>query len=369
MPLRTTSILLLTLLIAATGCNRGQNRIDTVRLGTTDDVADVYQYTLTNSNGLKAEILNYGGAVRALYVPDRDCKLEDIVLGFDDYELYLKPNPHFGTLVGRYANRIGDARFTLDGVEYTLAKNNGPNHLHGGLKGFDHVIWDAEAVNTAEGPTLKLRYRGPDGEEGYPGSLDVTVTYTLTDRDELKIVYEARTDKTTVVNLTNHSYFNLAGVGSGDILGHVLTLNADNYTPVDAGLIPTGEIRPVTDSAMDFTKPMTIGSRINLVPGGYDHNYCINNPDGSLTLAATVYEPTAGRVMQVLTTQPGIQFYTGNFLNGTVHGKGTTYQEHAGFCLETQHYPDSPNKPNFPSTVLKPGQKYEQTTIYRFSVR
>lgn len=337
--------------------------------GKTNDGQNVYLYILTNSNGLKTEILTYGGVVKSLYIPDRNGKLDDIVLGFDNLRDYLERNPHFGTLVGRYANRIGNAKFTLKGINYTLAKNNGPNHLHGGIKGFDKVIWNDRIIETTDGPALKLTYLSKDGEEGYPGNLNVTVIYTLTNNNELKITYEAQTDKTTVINLTNHSYFNLAGVGSGDILNHVLTLNADHFTPVDDGLIPTGEIKPVRNTPMDFTKPAPIGSRIGRLKGGYDHNYCINNPDGSLTLAATVYEPKTGRVMEIFTTQPGVQFYTGNFLNGSLEGKDAVYYKHTGFCLETQHYPDSPNKPNFPSTVLQPGQKYDQTTVFKFSTR
>ncbi len=343
--------------------------IEKLPFGKTNDGQDVYQYVLTNSIGLKAEILTYGGIVKSLYVPDRNGKLADVVLGFDNLRDYLERNPFFGAIVGRYANRIANAKFTLNGTEYTLAKNNGPNHLHGGIRGFDKVVWNDEVIETGGGPALRLTYLSKDGEEGYPGNLNVTVTYTLTKENELKINYRAVTDKTTVLNLTNHSYFNLAGVGSGDVLGHVLTLNADNFTPVDDGLIPTGEIKPVGDTPMDFTKPKSIGSRIGRLKGGYDHNYCINNRDGSLTLAAAVYEPKTGRVMEVLTTQPGIQLYTANFLNGSLEGKGAVYDKHAAFCLETQHYPDSPNKPNFPSTELQPGRKYDQTTVFKFSTR
>jgi len=343
--------------------------IEKLPFGKTNDGQDVYQYVLTNPAGLKAEILTYGGIVKSLYVPDRNGKLADVVLGFDNLRDYLERNPFFGAIVGRYANRIANAKFTLKGTKYTLAKNNGPNHLHGGIRGFDKVVWNDEVIETGDGPALRLTYLSKDGEEGYPGNLKVTVTYTLTNENELKINYRAVTDKTTVLNLTNHSYFNLAGVSSGDVLGHVLTLNADNFTPVDDGLIPTGELKPVGDTPMDFTKPKSIGSRIGRLKGGYDHNYCINNRDGSLTLAAAVYEPKTGRVMEVLTTQPGVQLYTGNFLNGSLEGKGAVYDKHAAFCLETQHYPDSPNKPNFPSTELQPGQKYDQTTVFKFSTR
>jgi aldose 1-epimerase len=337
--------------------------------GTTLDGESVDLYTLTNTNGLKTQIMTYGGIVTTLHVPDRDSNLGDIVLGYDTLDEYIKDNPYFGALIGRCGNRLGKGRFTLNGVDYTLATNNDENHLHGGIKGFDKVVWDAEQMQTDEGPSLKLTYLSKDGEEGYPGNLNCTVIYTLTNNDELKISYEAETDKDTVVNLTHHSYFNLAGHGSGDILGHELMLNADNYTPVDEGLIPTGEIRPVKDTPMDFTKPMAVGARIDQVEGGYDHNYVINSSDGPLTLAASVYEPKTGRVMEISTSEPGIQFYSGNFLDGSIKGKGAVYNKHNGFCLETQHFPDAPNKPDFPSIVLKPGEKYTHLTVHKFSVR
>ncbi|MHC4911970.1 MAG: aldose epimerase family protein [Planctomycetota bacterium] len=337
--------------------------------GKTPDGESVDLYTLTNTNGLKTQIMTYGGIVTTLHVPDRDGNLGDIVLGYDTLDEYIKDNPYFGALIGRCGNRLGKGRFTLNGVEYTVATNNDENHLHGGIKGFDKVVWDAEQVQTDEGPALKLTYLSKDGEEGYPGNLNCTVIYTLTDNDELKVSYEAETDKDTIVNLTHHSYFNLAGHGSGDILGHELMLNADNYTPVDEGLIPTGEIRPVKDTPMDFTKPMAVGARIDQVEGGYDHNYVINNSDGPLALAASVYEPKTGRVMEVSTTEPGIQFYSGNFLDGSIKGKRAVYNKHNGFCLETQHFPDAPNKPDFPSIALKPGEKYTHLTVHKFSVR
>ena len=336
----------------------------------TPDGEQVHLYTLTNPNGLTAKITDYGAILVAMEAPDRDGKMADISLGYDNLDSYIKKGAYFGATVGRYANRIGGAKFELDGVEYKLAANNGPNHLHGGKKGFDKVVWKAEDV-TAEGDKaiLKLSYLSKDGEEGYPGNLACTVTYTLTKDDELKFSYEATTDKTTIINLTNHSYWNLAGEGNGDILGHELMLNADNYTPVDEGLIPTGEIRSVKDSPMDFTKPMTIGSRIEKVGMGYDHNYVINS-GGEPTLAARVHEPTSGRVMEVRTTEPGIQFYTGNFLDGSITGKsGRAYEKHYAFCLETQHFPDSPNKPDFPSVVLKPGETYTTVTIHKFYTR
>jgi aldose 1-epimerase len=339
--------------------------------GQTADGREVTLYTLTNTNGLRAKITNYGAILVSLEVPDRDGNLADITLGLDALDGYLAGHPYFGATVGRYANRIGKARFVLDGNEYKLAANNGENHLHGGIKGFDKVVWRPEDLWANDNEALlKMSYISEDDEEGYPGNLACTVTYTLTKDDELKISYEAETDKTTVVNLTNHSYFNLAGQGTCDILGHELTLNADKYTPVDEGLIPTGEIRSVKDSPMDFTAPCSIGSRIEQVAGGYDHNYVINSSGGTLALAARIHEPTSGRVMEIYTTEPGVQLYAGNFLDGTLTGKaGKVYKKHYGFCLETQHFPDSPNKPNFPSAVLLPGQKYTSETVHRFHTK
>ncbi|UCF42229.1 MAG: galactose mutarotase [Planctomycetota bacterium] len=337
--------------------------------GKTPDGESVDLYTLTNNNGLKAQIMTYGGIVTTLHVPDGDGQLGDIVSGYDTLDEYIKENPYFGALIGRCGNRIGKGKFTLNGVEYTLATNNGPNHLHGGIKGFDKVVWDAEPMETDEGPALKLNYLSKDGEEGYPGNLNCTVIYTLTNNDELKVSYEAETDKDTVVNLTHHSYFNLGGHHSGDILGHELMLNADNYTTVDEDLIPTGQIKPVKGTPMDFTKPMAVGARIDQVKGGYDHNFVLNSCDGSLALAASVYEPKTGRVMEISTTEPGIQFYSGNFLDGSLKGKGAVYNKHNAFCLETQHFPDAPNKPDFPSIVLKPGEKYTHLTVHKFSAR
>jgi aldose 1-epimerase len=333
------------------------------------DGKKVYSYTLTNSNGLKAEIINFGGIITKLYVPDRKGNFADIVTGYDTVEDYISNGGYFGALIGRYGNRIAKGKFNLNGVEYKLAQNNGENHLHGGIKGFDKVVWDAEEMKVDNGIALKLFYLSKDGEEGYPGNLSCTVIYTLTNDNELKISYEAETDKATVINLTNHSYFNLGGHDSGDILGHEMMLKADHFLPVDEGLIPTGLIEPVKGTPMDFTKPMTIGSRIDQVKGGYDHNYCLNSSDGSLALAVEVYEPDSGRVMQIFTTQPGIQFYTGNFLNGSNQGKGAIYYKHTGFCLETQHFPDSPNRANFPFVVLRPGQKYKQLTVHKFFVK
>lgn len=335
--------------------------------GKTKEGQAVDLYTLTNANGMAVKITNYGGIVTSLKVPDKNGQLDDVVLGFDSLDKYLEGHPYFGALVGRYGNRIARGKFTLNGTEYQLAANNGENHLHGGIKGFDKVVWNAEIVKKENEVGIKLSYLSKDGEEGYPGNLSVVVIYTLTKNNELKILYEAETDKPTPVNLTHHSYFNLKGAGNGDILGHLMTFAADRFTPVDEGLIPTGELKSVKDTPMDFTVPKSIGERIDRVKGGYDHNYVLNDWDGSLKQAAKVVEPTSGRVMEVWTTEPGLQFYTGNFLDGTITGKnGKVYQKHFGFCLETQHFPDSPNNPGFPSTILEPGEKYTHTTIYRF---
>ncbi|HLE01758.1 MAG TPA: aldose epimerase family protein [Bdellovibrionota bacterium] len=343
--------------------------------GKTADGTSVELYTLTNAQGLKASIMTYGALVTKLEVPDRNGKLGDIVLGFDNLDGYLAGHPYFGATIGRVANRIAKGKFTLDGKQYSLATNNGPNHLHGGTAGFDKRVWKAEPIVSNEGPAVKFTYRSPDGEEGYPGNLDVSVVYTLTNQNELKIQYAATTDQATPVNLTNHSYFNLAG--GGDILGHDLTIHAKRFTPVDETLIPTGKLQSVKKSPMDFTKSHQIGERIAQLkgnpekgnPGGYDHNYVLNNGTGKLAPAARVREPNSGRVMEISTTEPGIQFYSGNFLDGTLKGKGgVVYQKHAGFCLETDHFPDSVNQPKFPSVILRPGKTYTQTTIHKFSV-
>lgn len=336
--------------------------------GKTPDGRDVELYTLKNARGAEARIMNYGGVVVSLKVPDRQGTMGDIVAGFDKYDDYLKPPPYFGAIIGRYGNRIGNARFRLDGVEYVLAKNDGPNQLHGGTRGFDKRLWQASLLSPQ---SLELKYLSKDGEEGYPGNLNATVRYTLTDANELKIEYSAVTDKDTVVNLTNHSYFNLAS--DGDILNHEVWINADRFTPVDRGLIPTGELKSVAGTPFDFRKATAIGARIGekdqqlTFAGGYDHNWVLNRTGSGLELAARVVEPKSGRVMEVLTTEPGLQFYTGNFLDGTLKGKGRTYTRRSAFCMETQHFPDSPNKPDFPSTVLKPGSTYQSTTVYRFS--
>ena len=340
--------------------------------GKTADGQAVDAVTMTNGKGIEAKVITYGGIIISLKAPDREGKPGDIVLGFDNLDGYLRGHPYFGAIIGRYGNRIGAGKFVLDGVEYKLAVNNGPNHLHGGIKGFDKVVWKIERAQAkGDEAILKLSYLSKDGEEGYPGNLRCTVTYTLTADNELKIRYEATTDKATVLNLTNHSYWNLAGQGNGDILGHELMLNAERYTPVDEGLIPTGELKSVKGTPMDFTKPMTIASRIKQVDiGGYDHNFVLNGKAGKMQLCATVYEPTSGRAMEIRTTQPGVQFYTGNFLDGTLTGKdGKVYKKHYAFCLETQHFPDSPNKPQFPSVVLKPGGKYDTTTVHKFSAK
>jgi len=340
--------------------------------GKMPDGTGVTLYTLENQHGLVARITNYGAILTELHVPDRNGRTANVVLGFDNLEQYLKGHPGFGATIGRVANRIARGKFTLDGKEFTLALNNGPNHLHGGIKGFDKFVWKSRALHcTASEAAVEFTYFSRDGEEEYPGNLSVTVVYTLTSKNELKIDYTAATDKATPVNLTNHSYFNLAE--SGDILGHELMLAAGYYTPVDENLIPTGEIRSVKGTAMDFTKPTAIGSRFNQLttkPLGYDHNFVLNGGGKSLALAATVYEPKTGRVMELFTTEPGVQFYTGNFLDGKFTGVGgAVYQQHHGFCLEAQHFPDSVNRPNFPSVILRPGQTYRQMTVHKFSTK
>ena len=343
--------------------------------GNTAEGKAVELYTLTNTHGIEVRVMTYGGVIVSVQTPDKGGHLVDITLGFDTLAPYLAKNPYFGAIVGRYANRIGGAKFTLDGKEYTLAKNDGPNSLHGGLKGFDKVVWQAQSFQKSAEVGVILNYTSADGEEGYPGTVHATVTYTLNDKNEFSIDYQATTDKATPINLTNHTYFNLAGEGNGNILSEELMLNADHFTPVDATLIPTGKIVSVKGTPLDFTKPTTIGARINdpyeqMVLGkGYDHNFVINRTAPGLTLAARAYDPTSGRVLEVDTTEPGVQLYTGNFLDG-VHGRhGHIYNKRDAFCLETQHYPDSPNKPNFPSTILKPRQTFHSTTVWRFSTR
>jgi aldose 1-epimerase len=344
------------------------------QFGTLPDGRDVELYVLTNHNGMRASITTYGGIVTSLTAPDRNGRFADVVLGFDDLDGYLVGHPYFGAIVGRYGNRIAKGRFTLDDQDYVLARNNGENHLHGGVAGFDKALWRAAPHFHPDGPRLSLTYVSADGEEGYPGRLDVTVDYTLTHENELRIDYRATTDKPTHINLTNHSYFNLIGPGVGDISSHELLINADHFTPVDNGLIPTGEIRSVAGTPMDFREPTAIGNRIDgddeqlRFGSGYDHNWVLNQDDTALSHAARVYEPTSGRAMEVLTRESGVQFYTANFLDGSISGKGgTVYGRRCALCLETQHFPDSPNRPEFPTTVLRPGEVYESTTIYRFS--
>ena len=334
-------------------------------------------FTLTNAAGVEVKAITYGGIITSWRVPDRNGQIADIVLGYDDPAGYLKNNsPYLGAIIGRYGNRIGKAQFVLDGRTYALAANNGVNHLHGGRIGFDKVLWDGQAVRGGGGVGVAFSRTSVDGEEGYPGNLKVRVTYTLTDKNELVVAYEATTDKPTVVNLTQHTYFNLAGQGSGDILGHELRINADRFTPVDAGLIPTGELAPVDKTPLDFRKPTMIGLRIGSdhpqmqYGGGYDHNWVLARSGPGLSLAAEVYESRSGRTLQVRTTEPGLQFYSGNFLDGTITGKdGRVYLRRYGFCLETQHFPDSPNKPTFPSTTLRPGATYRSRTVFTTGAR
>jgi aldose 1-epimerase len=368
----TGAILMSTL--TASGATTTSGSTTKTSFGKTPEGEAVDLYVLTNKNGMEVSISTYGGAVVSIKVPDRNGKLGDVVLGYDSLDGYMNDKANLGVLVGRYANRIGHAQFSLDGKTYTLAKNNGENSLHGGVKGFGRVLWKAREVPGKDGQALELSYLSKDGEEGFPGNLKVTVIYTLTDENALRIGYSATTDKTTVVNLTNHSYFNLAGPGSGDILGTQLTIEADKFTPVDSGLIPTGDLRDVTGTPFDFRKATAIGARIEAndeqikLGGGYDHNFVLLRKVGDpISLAARAVEPTTGRVLEVWTTEPGIQLYTGNFLDGVQGKGGVSYPKRSAFCLETQHFPDSPNQPKFPSVVLKPGGRYQTTTVYKFS--
>jgi aldose 1-epimerase len=341
--------------------------------GKTADGTPVEIYTLRNNNGMEARIMTYGGIVVSLKVPDKNGNFGDVVLGYDKLDDYVKNNPFFGALVGRYGNRIAKGKFALDGKEYTLALNNAPNNLHGGPIGFDKRVWKATTLLTADGPVLKLNYLSKDGDQGFPGNLNVTATYTLTADNGLLLTYTATTDKPTLCNLTQHSYFNLAG--KGDVLNYLVYINADKFTPVDKALIPTGELKPVEGTPFDFRKPTAIGARINAADeqikfgNGYDHNWVINKPPGKLGLVARVTDPATGRVMEVLSTEPGVQFYTGNFLDGYTGKGGWVYKNRSGLCFEPQHYPDSPNHPQFPSTALKPGETYQNTILYRFLVQ
>jgi aldose 1-epimerase len=335
--------------------------------GRTTDGQPVEIYTLVNKNGASAKVTTYGATVTELHMPDKAGKMADVVLGYDNLAQYQsKENPYLGCAVGRVCNRIAKGEFTLDGKTYKTPTNNGPNTLHGGLKGFSHVVWKAEPKQTADGPAVTFTYLSKDGEEGFPGNMTATVTYTLTHDNALRIDYSATTDKTTLVNLTNHAYFNLAGAGQGNILDHELMLAAQSYTPVDETLIPTGEIKSVAGTPFDFTKPATIGSRINELSGGYDHNYVLSDKPHPVALAGRVRDPKSGRTMEIWTTEPGVQLYTSNFMDGSLKGIGGTYGKHCAFCLETQHFPDSVHQPKFPTTELKPGEEFKSTTIYKF---
>jgi aldose 1-epimerase len=351
-------------------------RLTKAPFGATIDGHPIDLITLRNATGMEVRAMTYGGIIVSVKVPDRAHQLDDVVLGHDAAAEYFSNAPYFGAIIGRYGNRIARGRFTLDGNSYALATNNGPNHLHGGVKGWDQTIWNAAPFQNDRGAGIVFTHTSQDGDEGYPGTVQATVTYTLTDANELRIDYHATTDKPTVVNLTQHSYFNLAGSKGSDVLGHQLMIAADRYTPVDAGLIPTGDLASVQGTPFDFRQPTAIGARINekdtqLERGkGYDHNFVLNRQSDGLVLAARVSEPVTGRTLEVSTTEPGLQFYSGNFLDGTIAGKGgVKYGLRAGFCLETQHYPDSPNHANFPSTVLRPGQVYRTTTVFKFATQ
>lgn len=348
--------------------------IEKADFGKTPEGESVEIYTLSNRNGLRAKVMTYGAILTELHVPDRTGQNADVVLGFDNLDAYLKGHPFFGAATGRYANRIANARFTLNETVYKLAANNGPNTLHGGVKGIDKKVWKAREVSTSAGPAIEMTYVSPDGEEGFPGTLSIKITYTLNHKDELRIDYEATTDKDTVVNLTNHSYFNLGGEGEPSVLSHVLKLNSDRYTPFDETSIPIGEVAKVQGTLFDFTLPVAIGARWNEIktnPVGYDNNFVVSQVHANeMTLCAEVVEPKSGRKMTIFTTEPGVQFYTGNFLDGSLKGKsGRPYVKNSGLCLETQHFPDSPNKPQFPTTVLRPGQVFRSATVHRFGVQ
>ena len=371
----STLILALGFIITFSSCNpkvatQAPGSVTKQLFGKVPGSKDVDLFTLINHSGITMKVATYGGRITSLLVPDKAGKVDDIVLGFDSLSGYLAENPFFGAVVGRYGNRIAKGKFEIDGTKYTLATNNGVNHLHGGVKGFDKVVWDATDFKTESAVGVKLHYLSHDGEEGYPGNLNITVTYTLSDDNQLTFDYSATTDKTTPINLTQHSYFNLAG--NGDNKAHELMISASKYTPVDSTLIPTGELRDVTGSPFDFTTAKPIGKDLIATGGnpiGYDHNFVLNTK-GIKDLAVRVVEPTSGRIMEVYTDQPGVQFYSGNFLDGTITGKsGHVYKQYAAFCLETQHFPDSPNQPAFPSTILKPGETYHTTSVYKFTAK
>ncbi len=361
-------------LVSLPASSQPTSKVSKAEYGKTQDGQTVDVYTIKNAHGVEVKAITFGGIITSLRVPDKSGNMADVVLGFDNLAGYEDNKPYFGAIIGRYGNRIANGEFKLDGVTYHLPKNDGENTLHGGTKGFNKVIWHAEPFDNKDGAGVIFTYTSPDGDQGFPGNLKTKITYTLNDNNELTFDYEATTDKATPVNLTQHSYFNLSGEGNGDILGHVLKLNADHFTPVDKNLIPTGKIAPVKGTPMDFTKPTAIGARINdnyeqLVLGkGYDHNFVLNGKGAGMHLAARVKDPKSGRVLEVTTTEPGVQFYSGNFLDGTLTGKnGHKYQKRDGFALETQHYPDSPNHPNFPSTILRPGKTYHSRTTLKFS--
>lgn len=355
----------------AWGQSMKEAKVEKSLFGKLSDGTPVYSFTLTNSHSASAKVITYGAILNELWMPDRAGKLADVVLGFDTLEGYIANRPWFGATVGRVANRIAQGKFSLDGKQYSLETNDPPNNLHSGSHDLSHVVWAAEPLKQSDGAAVRFSYHSPNGDEGFPGNLDVSVTYTLTNQNELKLNYTAKTDQATPVNLTHHSYFNLDS--QPDVLGEILYINADRYTPVNATLIPTGEIVPVRGTPLDFTRPKAIGADIAGMkgsPGGYDHNFVLNGEAGRLKLAARAFDPSSGREMEVWTTEPGVQFYSGNFLDGSITGKrGVVYGQHSGFCLETQHYPDAVNQPKFPSVILHPGQEYHQETIYRFRAK
>ncbi len=367
--INTSLVITFLVLFVISGClvqDRTSSKINVGEFGMMEDGKKIMEYTLSNSSGMEVKIINYGGIVTSIKTPDKDGNFENVVLGFNSLEKYLEGTPYFGAIIGRYGNRISNGEFELNDEKYQLATNNGRNHLHGGEIGFDKVFWEAE---TLPNNVLKMSYLSKDGEEGYPGNLKIEVVYTLTEENELRIDYKATTDKATPVNLTNHSYFNLSGDPESLILDHILQIEANHYTPVDEGLIPTGEIATVAETPFNFMEPKSIGERIDNVPGGYDHNFVLKEFEEELPVVATLTDQESGRVMEVLTSEPGLQFYSGNFLDGSItDSDGTVFNKHAALCLETQHFPDSPNKPEFPSTILNPGEEYTTTTIYRFKV-